>query len=25
VRLHIEIEDKFSSWRSGRPDGAAAA
>lgn len=25
VRLHIEIEEKFTSWRAGRPDGAAAA
>jgi hypothetical protein len=25
VRLHIEIEDKFTSWRTGQPGGAAAA
>jgi hypothetical protein len=25
VRLHVEIEDKFTSWRAGRPDRAAAA
>jgi len=27
VRLHIEIEDKFTSWKGGRPEsgGAAAA
>lgn len=25
VRLHVEIEDKFTSWRAGRPDTAAAA
>ncbi len=25
VRLHIEIEDKFTSWRTGRPGDAAAA
>jgi flagellar basal body rod protein FlgF len=25
VRLHVEIEDKFTSWRAGRPGNAAAA
>jgi hypothetical protein len=25
VRLHIEIEDKFTSWRTGKPDASAAA
>jgi hypothetical protein len=25
VRLHVEIEDKFTSWRSGRQPGGAAA
>ena len=25
VRLHVEIEDKFTSWRGGKPNGAAAA
>ena len=25
VRLHIEIEDKFTSWRAGKPDASAAA
>jgi hypothetical protein len=25
MRVHVEIEEKFTSWRSGKPDGAAAA
>jgi len=25
MRLHVEIEDKFTSWRNGRPPNVAAA
>ena len=25
VRLHVAIEDKFTSWRATKPDGAEAA
>jgi hypothetical protein len=25
MRLHVEIEDKFTSWRNGRPQNVAAA
>jgi hypothetical protein len=24
-RVHVEIEEKFTSWRAGKPNGAAAA